>query len=159
VKRPHRRPALPLAVTALGLALAVTWDFASAASSARARAAEAQFRAAHPCPATGLTQGLCKGYVIDRIIPPVCGGTDALENMQWLTLAEAKAKARWERIGCRPGRKLVLPGESTSTTEAFPMGEAAAPVESQALPAGGMPPQRPAAPPAAEDADPELPHD
>ena len=159
MKRPHRRRALPLAIAALGLALTAARDSAPAASSARASAAEAQFRAAHPCPATGLTEGACKGYVIDRIIPPVCGGTDALENMQWLTLAEAKAKARWERIGCRPGRRLVLPGQSTSITEAFPMGEAAAPVESQALPPSGMAPARPAAPPAAEDTETELPHD
>jgi hypothetical protein len=156
VKRLHRLSALPLAMAALGLALTVTWGSASAASSAHARAAEAQFRAAHPCPATGLTEGLCKGYVIDRIIPAICGGTDALDNMQWLTLAEAKAKARWERIGCRPGRRLVLPGQSSSITEAFPMGEAAAPVESQALPPGGTP-REPA--PAGDDADPELPHD
>ena len=158
MKRSHGRSTRPLARAALGLALAVTWNSASAASSARASAAEAQFRAAHPCPATGLTQGLCKGYVIDRVIPPVCGGTDALENMQWLTLAEAKAKARWERIGCRPGRRLVLPGQASSITEAFPLGEAAAPVESQALPPGGMPPERTAAPPS-EEGETELPHD
>ena len=56
--------------------------------------------------------------------------------MRWLTLTEAKEKARWDRIGCRPGRKLVLPGESTYSTEAFPLGELPQPVERQALPVG-----------------------
>jgi hypothetical protein len=87
------------------------------------RMAEAQFRAANPCPVTGQTHGNCTGYVIDRMIPLACGGADHPDNMRWLTLPEAKAKAKWERIGCRPGRRLVLPHEMKSMTEAFAIGD------------------------------------
>ena len=105
-----------------------------AAESARPTTAEIYFRLAHPCPVTGQTSGPCKGYVIDRIIPPVCGGAEAPENMQWQTLAEAKEKDRWEKIGCRKGRRLVLPGQSASITEAFALGESPGTVDRESLP-------------------------
>lgn len=41
-----------------------------------------------------------RGHVIDHIVPLDCGGADAPSNMQWQTIAEAKAKDAWERIGC-----------------------------------------------------------
>jgi hypothetical protein len=41
------------------------------------------------------------GYVIDHIKPLACGGADALSNMQWQTVAEAKAKDKIERVGCQ----------------------------------------------------------
>lgn len=41
------------------------------------------------------------GYVIDHITPLACGGADAPSNMQWQTIAAAKAKDKIERIGCR----------------------------------------------------------
>jgi hypothetical protein len=34
------------------------------------------------------------GYVIDHIVPLACGGADAPSNMQWQTVAAAKAKDR-----------------------------------------------------------------
>lgn len=77
------------------------------------------FRLDRPCPATGESYGPCKGYVIDRIVPLVCGGADEPANMQWQTLAQAKEKRKWDRIGCRAGRRLVLPQESTGSTEAY----------------------------------------
>ena len=40
------------------------------------------------------------GYVIDHIVPLACGGSDSPSNMQWQTIAAAKAKDRTERIGC-----------------------------------------------------------
>lgn len=40
------------------------------------------------------------GYVVDHIKPLACGGADAPSNMQWQTVAEAKAKDRVERRGC-----------------------------------------------------------
>lgn len=40
------------------------------------------------------------GYVIDHIKPLACGGADAPSNMQWQTIAEAKAKDKVERKGC-----------------------------------------------------------
>jgi hypothetical protein len=64
--------------------------------------------------------------------------------MQWQTLAEAKEKDRWEKIGCRKGRKLVLPGAYTSVTEAFATGELPSGVQAQALPPGGKPQAGPA---------------
>ena len=41
------------------------------------------------------------GYVVDHIIPLACGGADAPWNMQWQTVAAAKAKDKVERKGCR----------------------------------------------------------
>lgn len=123
-----------LARIILTLAATLVPSSAAAADVQRSHAAEAEFRAAHPCPATGLTRGACKGYVIDRIIPPVCGGAEDPANMQWQTIAEAKAKNKWERIGCRPGRKQVLPS-ATPVTEAFPLGDPANAIEAIPLPA------------------------
>lgn len=49
---------------------------------------------------TGYPHGR-KGYVVDHIVPLACGGADAPSNMQWQTKAEAKAKDKTERIGCK----------------------------------------------------------
>jgi hypothetical protein len=48
---------------------------------------------------TGYPHGR-KGLVVDHIVPLACGGADAPSNMQWQTVAEAKAKDKAERIGC-----------------------------------------------------------
>jgi hypothetical protein len=66
------------------------------------------FKQLHPCPATGRPTGRCPGYVIDHVKPLACGGADHPRNMQWQTVAEAKAKDRWERRACelpKPGLK------------------------------------------------------
>jgi hypothetical protein len=131
--------------------LALSTSSAPGATNARvSRIAEAQFRLANPCPVTGQSQGACTGYVIDRVIPLACGGPEDPDNMRWLTIAEAKAKAKWERIGCRPGRKLVLPGESKTEIEAFPLSDAAEPVQAAPLAEGSAP--APDAPAAADEA-------
>lgn len=57
----------------------------------RNSSARRAFRALQPCPATGATAGPCPGYVVDNIVPLKRGGADAPENMQWQTVAEAKA--------------------------------------------------------------------
>ena len=49
---------------------------------------------------TGYPHGR-KGYVIDHVVPLACGGADSPSNMQWQTKAEARAKDKWERKGCR----------------------------------------------------------
>ena len=60
------------------------------------------FKRTHPCPATGVASTKsCKGYVIDHVKPLACGGADAPSNMQWQTIAEGKAKDKWERKGCQ----------------------------------------------------------
>ena len=66
---------------------------------ARSATAKRQFEASHPCPTTGRT-GACPGYVVDHIKPLACGGADSPNNMQWQSVAAAKAKDKWERAGC-----------------------------------------------------------
>ena len=97
--------------------------------------AEVLFRLQNPCPTTGETRGECKGYVIDRVIPVACGGAEDPSNMQWQTLAQAREKDRWEKIGCRPGRKLVMPTPAVDA-DVFPMQEAPSAPEVQPLPRG-----------------------
>lgn len=62
----------------------------------RSRAVTRDFQLAHPCPSTGLPYGRCPGYIKDHIQPLCLGGPDAVSNMQWQTVEEAKAKDRWE---------------------------------------------------------------
>lgn len=66
------------------------------AKTARSHAATREFQLEHPCPSTGKTTGSCPGYVKDHIVPLCKGGPDTPENMQWQTIAEGKAKDRWE---------------------------------------------------------------
>lgn len=108
----------------------------AAALDTRSLKAEALFRLANPCPITGVSNGPCKGYVIDRVIPVVCGGVEESTNMQWQTLAAAREKDKWERIGCRPGRVLFRP-ERPVVIEAFPLADAATPIEGAPLNPGG----------------------
>lgn len=85
--------------TTLALAIALALPTAHA-RTARSHVAKAVFQREHPCPSTGLRRGKCPGYVIDHVKALACGGADAPSNMQWQTLAEGKAKDRWERKGC-----------------------------------------------------------
>jgi hypothetical protein len=66
----------------------------------RSAAAKDAFKRQQPCPANGNRTGPCPGYVIDHIVPLACGGPDAPSNMQWQTVAEGKAKDKWEREDC-----------------------------------------------------------
>lgn len=63
--------------------------------------ARTEFKHQQPCPSTGKKTGACKGWVIDHIKPLACGGADAPSNMQWQTVADAKAKDKWERKDCQ----------------------------------------------------------
>ena len=119
-------------VTRILLSLAALTCLCGATDS-RTFKAEVFFKLANPCPSTGQTSGACTGYVIDRIVPVVCGGAEEPSNMQWQTIAAARAKDRWERIGCRPGRKLVMPTPAVDA-EAFPIEETSAPTEVAPLP-------------------------
>lgn len=82
------------------LALALLLPLAAEARIKRSQSAKVEFKHEYPCPASGARKGPCKGYVIDHIKPLACGGADAPPNMQWQTLADSKAKDRWERKGC-----------------------------------------------------------
>ena len=44
---------------------------------------------------TGYPHGR-RGYVVDHIVPLKKGGCDCPSNMQWQTVAEGKAKDKWE---------------------------------------------------------------
>lgn len=58
-----------------------------------------EFMRLHPCPGgtdRGHTHGACHGYVRDHIIPLCKNGPDTVDNMQWQTRADGKAKDRWE---------------------------------------------------------------
>jgi hypothetical protein len=67
----------------------------------RSSAAKLAFVKIHACPATHKHKLPCPGYVIDHVraaglrrasdVPPA--------NMQWQTIAAAKAKDKWERNG------------------------------------------------------------
>ena len=37
------------------------------------------------------------GHVADHIVPLAIGGADDVANLQWMTVAEARWKDRWER--------------------------------------------------------------
>jgi hypothetical protein len=88
----------------IALALACATSFACAGSQTAEYRDPAQVRAfkrANPCPATGRVERSCKGYVVDHIVPLACHGPDRPGNMQWQTVADAKAKDKWERKGCQ----------------------------------------------------------
>jgi hypothetical protein len=67
----------------------------------RSPAARAAFQREHPCPSNGSRSGRCPGYVVDHVEALACGGADTPSNMQWQTVAEARAKDKIERHGCR----------------------------------------------------------
>ena len=39
-------------------------------------------------------------YRKGHVVPLACGGPDAVSNLQWQTIADAKAKDVWERRAC-----------------------------------------------------------
>jgi hypothetical protein len=55
-----------------------------------------KFKRANACPATGIVQNACPGYVVDHIKPLCKCGADSVENMQWQTLAASKIKDKAE---------------------------------------------------------------
>jgi hypothetical protein len=66
----------------------------------RSNAARHAFVNEHACPGTGLNKLPCHGYIIDHVVPLCAGGADDPSNMQWQTVADAKAKDRVERWEC-----------------------------------------------------------
>jgi hypothetical protein len=49
---------------------------------------------------TGYPRGR-SGYVVSYRVPLACGGEDATYNMQWQTIADAKAKNKSDRKRCK----------------------------------------------------------
>lgn len=86
-------------VAALALALATSAGSADARIH-RSHAARDAF-----CASTGYPHCKRPGYVVDHVIPLACGGPDQPSNMQWQTIAEGKAKDKWERKGCTTSRR------------------------------------------------------
>jgi hypothetical protein len=87
--------ALGRRVTKAWLIVAVLLTVTCTALSAReyrSREVTREFQREHPCPSTGRTSGGCPGYRKDHIKPLACGGLDAVSNLQWQTIAEARAK-------------------------------------------------------------------
>jgi hypothetical protein len=82
------------------LAVCVTMPVSAPAKQPRLASVKREFQLAHPCPATGRTSGACPGYVKDHVLPLACGGPDAVANLQWQTVRDAKAKDKWETKGC-----------------------------------------------------------
>ena len=66
----------------------------------RSHAVTREFQREHPCPSTGQTSGACPGYRKDHVVPLACGGPDAVTNLQWQTVPDARAKDVWERRAC-----------------------------------------------------------
>jgi hypothetical protein len=85
----------------LGLVCATAVPDVGFASEHRSRPVAREFQREHPCPSTGLTTGPRHGYRKDHVVPLAYGGPDAVENMQWQTVGEAKAKDRREARVCR----------------------------------------------------------
>lgn len=77
----------------------------AAAAAKRSSAVRAAFVLAHPCPSTGQPYGACPGYQVDHREALVCGGSDTLDNLQWLDIDTHKAKTRVEVKLCRTHKK------------------------------------------------------
>jgi len=91
-------------VTVAVTAILVCFPAAVFANTHRSTAAKHEFQRAHPCPSTGERRGRCPGYIVDHMQPLCAGGPDRPDNMQWQTVADAKAKDRIERRQCRAMR-------------------------------------------------------
>jgi hypothetical protein len=78
------------------------------ARTLRSSAQRSAFVHATHCPSTGRARGPCPGYVVDHIVPLCAGGADRPRNMQWQTIAAARAKDVEERALCRR-RKVARP--------------------------------------------------
>src|SRR5215467_884974 len=97
----HRRRALcGRIVIAIAVALSATSH--ALASERRSHAVASEFQHEHPCPSTGSRAGRAQDIGNDHIVPLACGGPDAVSNLQWQTIADARAKDAWERRGCSP---------------------------------------------------------
>jgi hypothetical protein len=73
---------LPALLICATLAVGVVLPGSASANEHRSASVKREFQLTHPCPATGRTSGACPGYVKDHVLPLVCGGPDAVSNLQ-----------------------------------------------------------------------------
>ena len=88
------------------LALALLAPVLAEARIQRSAAEVAAFRKANPCPSTGLRRGACAGFQVDHKTPLCAMGSDTRDNMQWLSVADHRAKTRQDLRVCRYLRKI-----------------------------------------------------
>jgi hypothetical protein len=86
---------------ALILIAACALSTGASAEYARSKAVLRAFVNTNACPATGLHRLPCPGWQIDHIDPLKCLGLDDVENLQWLTVKDHKAKTKREAKLCR----------------------------------------------------------
>lgn len=84
----------------------------AAPGAERSRAVRAEFQRAVPCPLTGRPRGACPGWGADHRQPLCLGGADAPHNLQWLTVAQHRAKTVEDVRAC--GRQRRAPTSAPS---------------------------------------------
>ena len=87
---------------ACALALAALTSAAQAAD--RSRPLRAEFIRGNPCPVTGATRGPCPGWEVDHRVSLCSGGRDALDNLEWITVARHREKTKRDVVICRTAR-------------------------------------------------------
>jgi hypothetical protein len=85
------------------LAVCVILPPAASAREHRFAAVKHEFQLTLPCPAIGSTSSPCPGYVKAHIVPLACGGPDAVSNMQWQPIREARQRINGRRGLCSGG--------------------------------------------------------
>ena len=107
----------------IALAVALACPAPLSAKEYRSREVTREFQREHPCPSTGKTSGACPGYRKDHIRPLSCGGADAVQNLQWQTVAAARAKPtmpsefRDQPLLDAPVEEGLYGGQHAETTE------------------------------------------
>jgi hypothetical protein len=100
VRQLDRRELVPKSILLLILLLSIVTSVQSTVRQHgrihRSPAVRREFMREHPCPANGRTSGPCAGWVVDHVWALCVGGPDSVANMHWQTVAESRAKDRWE---------------------------------------------------------------
>jgi len=69
----------------------------------RSELVKQEFMKVHPCPSTGLREGLCPGWAMDHTRPLACGGCDSVSNLAWL---HDSVKSKAARPGFYPKDRI-----------------------------------------------------
>jgi hypothetical protein len=84
------------------LAIAIFTSFSAHAEPVPDPAQVRAFKRRNICPGTGNLERLCRGYVVEHVIPIACGGLDISENMRYIAVEVNLGK---DRIDCPVKRK------------------------------------------------------